>query len=131
MANIKITKTMKDVLVKKGIADKSLLLIVDDGGGKYSSGGGACSIGERFAIVVLEKDDPEFPIELNNDAGIDLHSSKYSLTFVQDNPILDYQHHNIVLKDDSGIEDSTVMVTNGAQVLAEAKKGMTHTRETC
>lgn len=130
MTKIKITDSMKEFLTKKGLTAKSLLLNVDDGG-KYSVSGGSCSIGDKFAIVYLDQDDPDYPIAVENNAGLNLHTSKYTLTFFTDGLVLDTKGTSVVLRDNSGMKDGAVNVVDGAKILAQNSQGMTGPAKSC
>ncbi|GEO69286.1 iron-sulfur cluster biosynthesis family protein [Levilactobacillus acidifarinae] len=72
MAQIKLTPAFMAVLDRKHLAAKDLVLIADDGGGKYSLQGGACTIGTNFTLIVLDAPDPDYPVTIANDQGLNL-----------------------------------------------------------
>jgi hypothetical protein len=125
MAKIKITDSMKTLLSDSRFKGKTLLLIADDGGGKYSLKGGACTIGADFSLVILDQPDSAYPIQLENDANVPLYTSSYDLTFLGKGLKLDFQANSIRLSDDAELLDGAVQITNGAEVLAAFKKGIT------
>ncbi|GAF40031.1 hypothetical protein FC83_GL003036 [Agrilactobacillus composti DSM 18527 = JCM 14202] len=124
MASIQITNSVVALLKEKQIADKPLLLIADDGGGDYSLLGGACSLGAKFSIVELEQPDPKYAIELENNVGLQLYTSKYDLTFMGKGLKLDFKNYRISLKDDSGLLDGGVQIAKGSDIKAAFAKGI-------
>lgn len=131
MSKIIITAAMLQQLTDKQLQDKHLLLITEDAGGRYSQSGGACSIGSNFALIELAQPDPEYNVPLANDAGIDLKTSDYDLTFLGPGLKLDYLNYQIVLRDDSGLLDSSVMVAKGADIVAKFKAGFNGPSKPC
>lgn len=90
MLKITFTDNALDYLKRREIADKTLILITDDGGGKYSIKGGGCSIGSHFSIIWVDQVDPDYPVELENDQGLKIYTSKYDMTMMGPNMVMDY-----------------------------------------
>lgn len=124
MAQIHLTDAFMALLDRKHLTQKDLILLADDGGGKYSLQGGACTIGTTFTLIVVDQPDPDYPIALANAQGVKLWSSKYDLYFLSAGLTLDVAHHNILLKDDAELLDSTVRIARGADVLAAFQQGI-------
>ncbi|MCI1290503.1 MAG: iron-sulfur cluster biosynthesis family protein [Lactobacillus sp.] len=118
MAHIKFTQAALAELKKRGLLSHPLLLIADDGGGKYSLAGGSCSIGASFSIIKLSKLDPDYPEVLENEAGVELYTSKYDLTLLEDNLVMDYVNGGLLLKNDSGLLDGAMRIGDGDRLLA-------------
>lgn len=131
MAEIKVTPAFKQLMVDKHLADKTLLLIADDGGGRYSLQGGACTIGSNFTLIELDAPDPDYNVELVNDAGLHLYSSDYDLFFLEDGLTIDYRDFQIRLKDNAHWFDDGVRIARGADVLAAFKQGIKIAGATC
>ena len=131
MAEIKVTRAFKQLMVDKHLADKTLLLIADDGGGRYSLQGGACTIGSNFTLIELDAPDPDYNVELVNDAGLHLYSSDYDLFFLEDGLTIDYRDFQIRLKDNAHWFDDGVRIARGADVLAAFKQGIKIAGATC
>ncbi|MCD2256460.1 iron-sulfur cluster biosynthesis family protein [Agrilactobacillus fermenti] len=131
MAKITVSNSVVDLLTRKGIVDKTLLLVTDDGGGDYSLQGGACSIGSKFSIVVLEQPDPAYPIKMANNANLNLYTSKYDLMFFSNGLKMDFKDYAIILKDDSGMLDGSVLIANGQEILDAFKQGITANGQSC
>jgi len=72
---INIKDEAKTYLANKIPAGSKMILTTDDGSNKYSSLGGSCAIGDKFQLVILKDDDPNYTIPLENDAGYDLTTS--------------------------------------------------------
>lgn len=120
---LKITFTDKALtyLKSKKISDKILILIADDGGGKYSLKGGSCSIGANFSIIWVDQVDPDYPIQLENSQGIKIYSSKYDMTVMGPNMIVDYDAGALNLRDDEGMLDGNVEIGDGAALIKANK----------
>lgn len=118
MTHIKFTQSALAQLKKRGLLAHPLLLIADDGGGKYSLAGGSCSIGASFSIIKLSQPDPDYPEKIDNEAGIDLYTSNYDLTFLDDNLVMDYANSGLMLKNDSGLLDGAMRIGDGDKLLA-------------
>ena len=124
MPQIHLTDAFMALLDRKHLTQKDLILLADDGGGKYSLQGGACTIGTTFTLIVVDQPDSDYPIALANAQGVKLWSSKYDLYFLSAGLTLDVAHHNILLKDDAELLDSTVRIARGAEVLAAFQQGI-------
>lgn len=124
MPQIHLTDAFMALLDRKHLTQKDLILLADDGGGKYSLQGGACTIGTTFTLIVVDQPDADYPIALANAQGVKLWSSKYDLYFLSAGLTLDVAHHNILLKDDAELLDSTVRIARGAEVLAAFQQGI-------
>lgn len=131
MTTIKISDAMWALLEQKQLTDRPLLLIADDGGGKYSINGGACTIGTQFSLIVLTQPDPDYPVRIANDRGLQLWSSEYNLYFFDTGLTLDFQHQQILIKDDAHLLDSAVQIAEGREILAAFQRGVTAPSETC
>lgn len=120
---MKITFTDKalDYLEKRGILDKTLILITDDGGGKYSIRGGGCAIGSHFSIIYADAPDPDYPVELENSQNLHIYTSKYDMTLMGPNMIMDYVANSLNLRSDEGMLDGGVEIGNGAALLKANK----------
>lgn len=121
MTEIRVTNAGLDYLQKKGVADSKLILIADDGGGKYSLQGGSCSIGDRFSLIKVEKEDPDYPVTMVNNQGLALYTSDYDLALMDNGLVLDFQNGGLALKSDAGLLDSGVQIGDGAKLLAANK----------
>ncbi|MDT6979547.1 iron-sulfur cluster biosynthesis family protein [Levilactobacillus zymae] len=131
MTPIKLTPAFMAVLDQKNLTTKDLVLIADDGGGKYSLQGGACTIGTNFTLIVLDAPDPDYPVAIANDQGLRLWSSDYDLYFLGAGLTLDVAHHNILLKDDAELLDSTVKIARGQDVLDAFQRGIKLSGDDC
>lgn len=131
MTPIKLTPAFMAVLDQKNLTTKDLVLIADDGGGKYSLQGGACTIGTNFTLIVLDAPDPDYPVAIANDQGLHLWSSDYDLYFLGAGLTLDVAHHNILLKDDAELLDSTVKIARGQDVLDAFQQGVKLSGDGC
>ena len=98
MLKITFTDNALDYLKRREIADKTLILITDDGGGKYSIKGGGCSIGSHFSIIWVDQVDPDYPVELENDQGLKIYTSKYDMTMMGPNMVMDYDAGSLNLR---------------------------------
>lgn len=121
MLKIKFTTTAINYLKRRGILDKTLILITDDGGGKYSIQGGSCSIGSRFSLIWVSRKDTDYPLFLQNNQGIKIYTSKYDLTMMGTNMVLDYTAGSLSLRDDEELLDGHVEIGNGAALLKANK----------
>ncbi|MDO4912740.1 MAG: iron-sulfur cluster biosynthesis family protein [Lactobacillus sp.] len=89
---------------------KVVLLSLNDGSNKYSKVGGTCSIGANFQFVMMDETDPEYDIKIENNAGLNLWTSKPEMTFLSDNLVVDAKNSVLTLSDDSGIIDGAMTV---------------------
>lgn len=117
MAKIKFTQAALDYLKRRGILGDPLLLICDDAGGKYSILGGSCNMGMSYSIIRLDHPDKDYPRVLQNDEGVEIYSSDYDLTMLQDNLHLDYINCGLELKNDGGLLDGAVQIGDGPSLL--------------
>lgn len=117
MLNITFTDKAINYLKKRKVWDKTLILIADDGGGKYSIQGGSCSIGAHFSLIWVKQKDPDYPLLLANDQGRKIYTSKYDLTVMGPNMIVDYAAGSLNLRDDEGLLDGHVAIGNGAALI--------------
>lgn len=124
MPQIHLTDAFMALLDQKHLTQKDLILLADDGGGKYSLQGGACTIGTTFTLIVVDQPDPDYPIALANAQNVRLWSSQYDLYFLSAGLTLDVAHHNILLKDDAELLDSTVRIARGTEVLVAFQQGI-------
>lgn len=121
MLKIKFTDQALDYLKRREIADKILILITDDGGGKYSIKGGNCSIGSHFSIIWVDQIDPDYPVQLQNDQGLKIYTSKYDMALMGANMIMDYDKGSLSLRCDEGILDGGVDIGSGAALIKANK----------
>ena len=121
MLKITFTDQALDYLKRREIANKVLILITDDGGGKYSIKGGGCSIGSHFSIIWIEQKDAEYPVQLKNDQGLKIYTSKYDMALMGQNMVMDYAAGSLNLRSDEGILDGGVDVGNGAALIKANK----------
>ncbi|MFD1433270.1 iron-sulfur cluster biosynthesis family protein [Lacticaseibacillus yichunensis] len=128
---ITLTDSFVALMQAKHLADKVIVLITDDGGGKYSLQGGACSIGTTFTLIILDAPDPDYPVRLENKAGLAIYTSDYDLIFMQAGLTLDFANAQISLKDNAHLLDNSVRIADGKAVLAAFKQGTTINGETC
>lgn len=125
MAEINLTPAFVAFIQQKGLADKTLILIADDGGGKYSLQGGACTIGSKFTLIIRDRPDADYPVELHNDAGLHLYSSDYDLLFTEPGLTLDFKDYQIRMKDNAHSFGDNLMLADGQEVLDAFKQGLT------
>ena len=121
MLKITFTDSALDYLKRREIADKILILITDDGGGKYSIKGGNRSIGSHFSIIWVDEKDPDYPVQLDNDQGLKIYTSKYDMTLMGPNMVMDYNAGSLNLRSDEGILDGGVEIGNGAALIKANK----------
>lgn len=121
MLKITFTDQALDYLKRREIANKVLILITDDGGGKYSIKGGGCSIGSHFSIIWVEQKDADYLVQLENDQGLKIYTSKYDMALMGPNMVMDYAAGSLNLRSDEGILDGGVDVGNGAALIKANK----------
>lgn len=114
--DIKIKDAAKDYLADHLTAGSILLLVTDDGSNKYSTIGGSCAIGNKFQLVSLTAEDPDYQLEINNNAGYQMRTNQNDALYLGNGLVLDRVHNQLALKDDSGMLDSAVgMITYTAE----------------
>lgn len=131
MSTIRITQAATERLKQQHLQDKILVLIADDGGGKYSLQGGACTIGAVFTLVVLDAPDPDYPIQLTNEAGVQLYSAEYDLYFLAPGLVLDVRNFQFAIRDDAQQFETPVQVVNGVEMVATHNRGLTEAPKSC
>lgn len=131
MPTIRFTPAATELFKQQHLQDKVLVLIADDGGGKYSLQGGACTIGAVFTLVALDEPDPDYPIQLTNEAGVQLYSAEYDLYFLAPGLVLDVHNFQFAIRDDAQQFETPVQVVNGAEMLAAHDRGLTESPKSC
>lgn len=110
--SIKIKPEALAIIKKKmDSTHQIVILALNDGSNKYSKKGGTCTIGDSFQFVVLAKDDPEYNIKLENDAGLDLYTAQPETTYFEPGLVVNARNSTLSLSSDSGIIDGGVTVT--------------------
>ncbi|PWG00757.1 iron-sulfur cluster biosynthesis family protein [Levilactobacillus bambusae] len=109
---LNIKDAAQERLATKIPAGSVVLLSVDDGSNKYSTVGGSCAIGDKFQLVILNQRDPDYPIEVENNAGLNLWTSTGETTYFDNGLTLNFRGNNLVLSDDGGILDSAVSIND-------------------
>ena len=104
-----------------------MILTTDDGSNKYSSLGGSCAIGDKFQIVILKDDDPNYTIDLENDAGLDLKTSPSDADLLGNGLNISVWHNALALKDNSGILDGSLAVVDWRNVKPETAQAVSYT----
>ena len=98
--------------IKKSVQDGQVVLLsLNDGSNKYSNIAGSCAAGTRFQFVVLDKQDPDFSIRVENNAGLDLYTSPAEMQYLGNNLVVDEKNAAISLADDSGVIDAAMTVS--------------------
>ena len=98
--------------IRKSVKDGQVVLLsLNDGSNKYSNIAGSCAAGTRFQFVVLDKQDPEFSIKVENNAGLDLYTSPAEMLYLGNNLVVDEKNAAISLADDSGVIDAAMTVS--------------------
>jgi len=98
--------------IKKSVQDGQVVLLsLNDGSNKYSNIAGSCAAGTRFQFVVLDKQDPDFSIKVENNAGLDLYTSPAEMQYLGNNLVVDVKNAAISLADDSGVIDAAMTVS--------------------
>lgn len=131
MPKITLTPSFVALIQAKHLDEQVLVLIADDGGGKYSLQGGACTIGSRFTLITLDQPDPDYPVRLENVAGLQLYTSDYDLLFLEAGLTLDFVDHQIRLADNAHRFDDGVRIAKGQDVLAAFAQGLTVAGVSC
>ncbi|WP_164906961.1 iron-sulfur cluster biosynthesis family protein [Enterococcus faecalis] len=109
---INITQSAQEYLNTKNIGQRHVFLALDDGSSKYSKLGGSCSIGNKFQLVVADNEDADYAEPVENNAGLQLTTGHDEPTYLGEGLTLDYKMGLLSLRDNSGIIDNAVTVTN-------------------
>ncbi|KAF0395136.1 iron-sulfur cluster biosynthesis family protein [Pediococcus pentosaceus] len=118
---INITENTKDYLLKKDIDGKHIFLALDDGSSKFSKLGGSCAIGNKFQLVISSVPDQAYTDTIENDADLNLTTSKEEANYLGNGLKLDYKMGLLKLSDDSSILDGAVTVQNYEPTDAQTK----------
>lgn len=99
-------------IIKKKMDDQHqvILLALNDGSNKYSKEGGTCTIGASFQLLILEKEDPEYNIKIENNAGLKIFTAEPETGFIEENVVINARNATLSLSDDSGLIDGAVTV---------------------
>ncbi|WDT66678.1 iron-sulfur cluster biosynthesis family protein [Companilactobacillus crustorum] len=116
---INIKPEAKEYLAKKIPAGSRLILTTDDGSNKYSSLGGSCAIGDKFQLVILKEADPDYTIDLENDAGYVMSTSENDADLMTNGLNISLWHNALALKDNSGILDGSLSVVDWRNIKPE------------
>lgn len=116
---INIKPEAKTYLENKIPGVTRMILTTDDGSNKYSSLGGSCAIGDKFQLIILKEDDPDYTIDLENDAGYDLKTSPNDADLMTNGLNISVWHNALALKDNSGILDGNLSVVDWRNVKPE------------
>lgn len=117
---INIKEETQTYLKNKAVpTDAKMILTTDDGSNKYSSLGGSCAIGDKFQIVILKDEDPNYTIDLENDAGLDLKTSPSDADLLGNGLNISVWRNALALKDNSGILDGSLAVVDWRNVKPE------------
>lgn len=116
---INIKEEAQTYLATKIPAGSKIILTTDDGSNKYSSLGGSCAIGDKFQLVVLKEDDPNYTIPLENEAGYDMNTSENDADLMTAGLNISMWHNALALKDNSGILDGTLSLVDWRNVKPE------------
>ncbi|MFH5810579.1 iron-sulfur cluster biosynthesis family protein [Companilactobacillus sp. FL22-1] len=117
---IDIKPEAQTYLANKNVpTDAIMILTTDDGSNKYSSLGGSCAIGDKFQLVILKDEDPNYTIDLENNAGLDLHTSENDADLMTNGLNISVWHNALALKDNSGILDGGLSVVDWRNVEPE------------
>ncbi|TLQ05747.1 iron-sulfur cluster biosynthesis family protein [Pediococcus stilesii] len=107
---INITENAQQYLSGKGVDNKYVFLALDDGSSKFSKLGGSCAIGNKFQLVVSPAADTDYTDSIENNADLELTSSKEEETYLGSGLSLDYKMGLLKLSDNSGVLDGAVSV---------------------
>lgn len=118
---INIKAEAQTYLKDKIPAGSRVILTTDDGSNKYSSLGGSCAIGNKFQLVILKADDPDYTTTLENNAGYDMHTAPADEDFLGNGLNIDRWHNALALKDDSGMLDGALAVVDWREVTPETE----------
>jgi len=116
---INIKEEAQTYIATKIPAGSKIILTTDDGSNKYSSLGGSCAIGDKFQLVVLKEDDPNYTIPLENNAGYDMSTSQNDADLVTAGLNISMWHNALALKDNSGILDGALSLVDWRNVKPE------------
>ncbi|WP_225047980.1 iron-sulfur cluster biosynthesis family protein [Lacticaseibacillus kribbianus] len=116
---ITIKPDAKTYLDDRLVEGERLFLALDDGSSKFSKLGGSCTIGTKYQLVIATAADPEYNIEVANDAGYALYTADPELMYLGDGLTLDYQLGTLALRDNSGILDGAVTIGRAAPLSTE------------
>jgi len=116
---INIKEEAQTYIATKIPAGSKIILTTDDGSNKYSSLAGSCAIGDKFQLVVLKEDDPNYTIPLENNAGYDMSTSQNDADLVTAGLNISMWHNALALKDNSGILDGALSLVDWRNVKPE------------
>lgn len=97
--------------VKNQVKDGQVVLLsLNDGSNKYSDVGGSCAAGSRFQFVILDNQDPDFSIEVENNAGLKIYTSPAEMQYLGNDLVVDVKNAAMSLSDDSGVIDGAMTI---------------------
>lgn len=107
---LKIKDEAKKLIQKNINSNSIVLLALNDGSNSYSKLGGSCTIGANFQLVVLDKEDNNYPIKVENNLGLKMFTSKDETQFFEDGLVLNAKNSVLSLSSDEGIIDGAVTI---------------------
>lgn len=122
--NISIKPAAVDYLKAHTTNQAHLFLALDDGSSKYSQLGGTCAIGNKFQIVESSVADADYAITLDTDSDLKLTTGEEEEMYLGHGLVLDFQQASLVLRDDSGILDGAVNISQPQVLTAEMQASM-------
>lgn len=122
--NISIKPAAVDYLKAHTTNQAHLFLALDDGSSKYSQLGGTCAIGNKFQIVESPVADADYAITLDTDSDLKLTTGEEEEMYLGHGLVLDFQQASLVLRDDSGILDGAVNISQPQVLTAEMQAAM-------
>ena len=108
--NISIKPAAIEYLKNHTTNQDHLFLALDDGSSKYSQLGGTCAIGNA--------------ITLDTDSDLKLTTGEEEEMYLGHGLVLDFQQASLVLRDDSGILDGAVNVSQPVVLTADMQAAM-------
>ena len=78
-------------------------------------------MGSHVSIICVHQVDPDYPVELESHQDLTIYTSKYDMTMMGPNMVMDYDAGSLNLRSDEGILDGGVEIGNGAALIKANK----------
>lgn len=114
--NLTIKPSAQEYLENKIPENSVVILTTDDGSTKYSSIGATCELADKFQLIILNKEDPDFSTVLENNAGYKMSLLPAEEYLFGTDLNVDFNHGTLSLRDKSGILDSNLSVVDWRNV---------------
>lgn len=118
---INIKSAAQKYLAEKIPSGSHVILTTDDGSNNYSSIGATCELADKFQLIILKHDNPNYKTEIENNAGYQMHMLPFEEYLFGDGLNINFSHGSLVLGDNGGVMDRALAVVDWRNVAPETE----------